>query len=68
VEPREDPGLCCFVGVFEGGEEKEGGSAWFFAGEFVVNCVVIVVAWVVIIGSEKYATESELSCGNLGIV
>ncbi len=68
MEPREDPGLCCFVGLFEGVGEKESGSARFFAGEFVVDCVVIVVGWVVIIESEKYATEYEVSCGNLGIV
>ena len=30
----------CFTGVFEGRFGKEVGLWWFFAGEFVVDCVV----------------------------
>ena len=55
--PGKIRGFAVLWAFFEGGGEKEGGSAWFFAGEFVVDCVVIVVGCVVIVGSEKYATE-----------
>jgi hypothetical protein len=35
--------FCRFRRVFEGGLEKSGCRTWFFDGEVVVNCVVIVV-------------------------
>jgi hypothetical protein len=36
-------GFAAFAGLFEGGRERVGGWAWFFDGENVVKCVVIVV-------------------------
>jgi hypothetical protein len=40
VEPRLSPGLCCFMGLFEGGFGKSGCFWMVFCGEVVVNCVV----------------------------
>jgi hypothetical protein len=36
-----------FARVFEGGFRKCGAQRWCFCGEFVVNCVVNVVRWMV---------------------
>jgi hypothetical protein len=40
VEPRQSPGLCCFMGVFEGCFGKVVVFWLVFCGEVVVNCVV----------------------------
>jgi hypothetical protein len=42
-----------FAGVFEGGFGKSRFFAWCFCGEFVVDCVVIVVARVSLVWSLK---------------
>ena len=40
VGPRSDPGLCCFMGIFEGCFGKSGCLWMVFCGVVVVNCVV----------------------------
>jgi hypothetical protein len=38
-------GFCDFAGVFEGCFGKREVLVWWFGGEFVVDCVVVVVVW-----------------------
>jgi hypothetical protein len=37
--------FCGFAGVFEGGSEKTMVLVWCFGGEFVVDCMAVVVVW-----------------------
>jgi hypothetical protein len=38
---------------------------WFFCGEFVVDCVVNVVRWMVVLGAEKHANFLNFFFGGL---
>jgi hypothetical protein len=37
--------FCGFAGVFEGGSGKTMVLGWCFGGEFVVDCMAVVVIW-----------------------
>ena len=49
VEPRSDPGLCCFCRSFEGCFGKNVVQSVVFGGELVVFCVVNVVFWMAVL-------------------
>jgi hypothetical protein len=47
IRARQPAGIGVFARVFEGGFGKSRVSWWCFCGEFVVDCVVNVVRWMV---------------------